>query len=160
MKLYIKQRVFSFIDSYDVYDENANPIFRVKSEFLSFPKQIRVFDLCNNELFRIQKNFTLFLSSYCIYQNDILYADIQQQFKLFSGKVTVESSYGHFEIDGSIFDYDYTIKMDTRILGTVHKVWFSLGDSYELYVDDNTDAAFFTSLVVAIDNCFHDGNKR
>lgn len=35
MKLLVKQRVFSWTDSYDVYDENENAKYFVKAEFLS-----------------------------------------------------------------------------------------------------------------------------
>lgn len=33
MKLLIKQRVFSWTDTYDVYDENEMPKYFVKSDF-------------------------------------------------------------------------------------------------------------------------------
>lgn len=33
MRLLIKQRVFSWTDSYDVYDENENPKYFVKRSF-------------------------------------------------------------------------------------------------------------------------------
>ena len=33
MKLLVKQRVFSWTDSYDVYDENENAKYFVKAEF-------------------------------------------------------------------------------------------------------------------------------
>ena len=37
MKLYLKQKVFKFLDHYDVYDENQNAIFTVNQKFrLSF----------------------------------------------------------------------------------------------------------------------------
>lgn len=35
MKLLIKQRVFSWTDSYDIYDESGNVRYFVKAEFLS-----------------------------------------------------------------------------------------------------------------------------
>ena len=35
MKLYIRQRVFSLTDRYDIYDEFENPYFHVQSEFLT-----------------------------------------------------------------------------------------------------------------------------
>ena len=34
MRLLIKQRVFSWTDSYDVYDENENPKYFVKAELI------------------------------------------------------------------------------------------------------------------------------
>ena len=39
MKLLIKQRVFSWSDTYDIYDENENPKYFVKGEILSLGQQ-------------------------------------------------------------------------------------------------------------------------
>ena len=43
MRLLIKQRVFSWTDSYDVYDENENPKYFVKAEFFSLGHQLHVY---------------------------------------------------------------------------------------------------------------------
>ena len=43
MKLLVKQRVFSWTDSYDVYDENVNEMYFVKAEFLSIEKRLHVY---------------------------------------------------------------------------------------------------------------------
>jgi len=44
MQLYIKQRIFSWTDSYDVYDEAGEARYEVRSELFSFGHQIHVFD--------------------------------------------------------------------------------------------------------------------
>ena len=49
MKLLVKQRVFSWTDSYDVYDENENAKYFVKAEFLSFGHRLHVYDMAGNE---------------------------------------------------------------------------------------------------------------
>ena len=48
MRLLIKQRVFSWTDSYDVYDEEGNPKYFVKAEFLSLGHRLHVYD-CNRQ---------------------------------------------------------------------------------------------------------------
>ena len=50
MKLLGKQRVFSWTDSYDVYDENANAKYFLKAEFLSLGHRLHVYDMAGNEL--------------------------------------------------------------------------------------------------------------
>ena len=50
MKLLVKQRVFSWTDSYDVYDENENAKYFVKAEFLSLGHRLHVYDMAGNEL--------------------------------------------------------------------------------------------------------------
>ena len=48
MKLLIKQRVFSWTDTYDVYDEAGNPKYYVKAEFFTLGHRIHVYDMNQN----------------------------------------------------------------------------------------------------------------
>ena len=60
MKLLIKQRVFSWTDTYDVYDENENRKYFVKTEMFRIGHQIHVYDAAGNEIGMIkQRVFTL-----------------------------------------------------------------------------------------------------
>lgn len=44
MGLYIRQRIFSWTDSYDVYDESGEARYEVRAEFFSLGHQIHVYD--------------------------------------------------------------------------------------------------------------------
>ena len=44
MKLHIRQRIFSWGDSYDVYDETGEARYEVRSAFFSLGHQIHVYD--------------------------------------------------------------------------------------------------------------------
>ena len=50
MRLLIKQRVFSWTDTYDVYDEHENPKYFVKAEFFALGHQIHVYDKSGKEV--------------------------------------------------------------------------------------------------------------
>ena len=50
MQLLIKQRVFSWTDTYDVYDEHENPKYFVKAEFFALGHQIHVYDKSGKEV--------------------------------------------------------------------------------------------------------------
>lgn len=49
MELFIKQRIFSFGDKYDILDENGNVIFYVQSKVFSFGAKIFLYDNNGNE---------------------------------------------------------------------------------------------------------------
>mgnify|MGYP000323241797 CR=1 FL=1 len=49
MKLLFKQRMFSWFDSYDIYDENENTVYVVKGQ-LSWGHCLKIFDTEENEL--------------------------------------------------------------------------------------------------------------
>ena len=48
MKLLFKQRMFSWFDSYDIYDENENTVYVVKGQ-LSWGHCLKIFDTEENE---------------------------------------------------------------------------------------------------------------
>ena len=112
MKLYIKQRVFTLTDKYNIFDDFGNTVFTVEKQFFSFPGKFYLKDQNDAELFEIRKNFTLFLSSYEIHKDNLVAAKVQRELTFFKAKFSVESSYGNFEISGDIFSWDFEIKKD------------------------------------------------
>lgn len=159
MILYIKQKIFSFTDSYNVFDENLQPIYKINSEFLAFLSKIHLCDLNGNELFFIKKKLKFILPEYEIYKGNTLYAEVKKEFSFFSPRLTVTSPFGEYQIEGNFIGMDFNITCDGMLFGTISKEWLSLGDSYKLQIADDKNAAFFTALVIAIDNCLHNENK-
>lgn len=159
MNLYIKQKIFSWTDKYKVYDEYGNLYFDVEAELLTMMPKFHLKDLTGRELFYIRKRFSFMVGEYEIYQGDRLCAAVHQQIRFFSPKLFVESEYGDFDIDGEFFGMDFTIRCNGNVIGAVHKKWMSWSDCYELEIPDSEHAAFFCALVIAIDNCLHNGNN-
>jgi len=160
MKLYIKQRIFSIGDKYDIYDANENVVFDVKSELFTIGAKLHLLDIYGQELYYIRRKLTLFLAQYEIYNNNALCAVVSQEFALFKAKLTVDSSMGNFEINGNFMSMDYEISQNGQYFGSVHKKWLTWGDNYELDIPDAKDAGFLCALVIAIDNCLHNENNR
>ena len=66
MKLLMKQRVFSWTDTYDVYDEAGNKKYFVKAELFRLGHQIHVFDVSGNEIGMIKQRLFTLLPSFDI----------------------------------------------------------------------------------------------
>ena len=49
MKLLFKQRLFSWFDSYDIYDESGNTVYVVKGQ-LSWGHKLVIYDAYGNEV--------------------------------------------------------------------------------------------------------------
>lgn len=66
MKLLFKQRLFSWFDSYDIYDEAGNTAFVVKGE-LAWGHLLRIYNSCGKEVGYIkEKVFTWLRSLRCM----------------------------------------------------------------------------------------------
>ena len=60
MKLLFKQRFFSWLDSYDIYDEAGRPVYTVKGQ-LSWGHCLKIFDAQGRPLGSIQERILTFL---------------------------------------------------------------------------------------------------
>ena len=60
MQLLIKQRVFSWSDTYDIYDEQGNQKYFVKNELISLGHRLHVYDAAHNEIGFIKQKLFCF----------------------------------------------------------------------------------------------------
>ena len=86
MKLLMKQRVFSWTDTYDVYDEAGNKKYFVKAELFRLGHQIHVFDVSGNEIGMIKQRLFTLLPSFDIVISGREFGNIQKEFT-FSNRV-------------------------------------------------------------------------
>lgn len=80
MKLLMKQRVFSWTDTYDVYDEAGNKKYFVKAELFRLGHQIHVFDVSGNEIGMIKQRLFTLLPSFDIVIGGREFGNIQKEF--------------------------------------------------------------------------------
>lgn len=160
MQLYIKQKIFSLTDHYDIFDENNQAIFSVEREFLSLGAKVHVYDINGQERFYMKQKLMTFLPQYEIYKDDYLCAVINKELTLFKPRLNITSEYGDFTIEGSVWNMDFEIAHNGQVLGTVCKEWFTWGDTYVLNIEDHQDPAFFCTMVIAIDHCLHSGQNK
>ena len=149
MKLYIKQKVFSWRDKFYVRDEFGNDRYYVEGELFSFGKKLHIYDMNGNEVALIQQKVLSFLPRYFVFTGGIQRAEIVKEFTLFRNKYRIDGL--GWEVDGDFMDHDYEITSNGRHLVTINKEWFTWGDSYVLNIADTADEVIALSVVLAID---------
>lgn len=159
MELYIKQKVFTLKDKYDVFNELEEPVYHVEGELFSWGAKIHLYDLGGNELYYIRQKVLTFMPEYAVYKGETFCARIKKQFTFLRPKLNVETDSGNYEVSGNFMSMDYQILRDGQTLGEIHKKWLSWGDTYQLIIYDSNDAPFFTALAIAIDHCLHNDKK-
>lgn len=159
MNLYIKQKLFSLGDKYDIYDENQYPMYHAWGEVFTIGNKIHLCDTQEQEVMFLKQRVLTFLPAFEIYKGDNLFATVSKEFTFFYKKINVESTYGSFVIDGNFWDHEYTITCDGKLFGSVSKEWLTWGDVYALNINSNEHSEFFVALVLAID-CILEGEKN
>lgn len=87
-------------------------------------------------------------------------AVVKQRLSFLKPRLDVSSAYGDFEIEGDFMALDFAIRCNGTEVARVSKKFFSFTDRYGVEVYGNADPAFIATLVVAIDNCLHNGSSE
>lgn len=79
MKLLFKQRLFSWFDSYDIYNEAGETVYTVKGQ-LSWGHCLKIFDTYGNEIGTVKERILTFLPKFEIYLGDKYIGCISKEF--------------------------------------------------------------------------------
>ena len=153
MRLLIKQRVFSWSDTYDVYDEDGNAKYFVKAEFLSLGHRLHVYDQMDREVGLIKEKLLTFLPVFEIEVNGVQQGMIEQRFSLFKPKYEVD--FNGWRVEGDFLGWDYDVYSGCSAVIHITKEWLHLGDTYVIDIPNPSDELMGLLLVIAIDaaNC-------
>jgi len=149
MKLLFKQRIFSWLDSYDVFDEQGEIMFTVRGQ-LGWGHCLRITDAMGRHVGTIQEEILSLLPRFDIYFGDRLLGSIRREFTFFKSKFTLDMN--DWTIDGNLLEWDYSIRDGAgRTAATISKQLFNWSDTYAIDVPDPADAIPALMVVLAID---------
>lgn len=149
MKLYIKEKVFSFKDKFYIKDEYENDKYYVEGELFSIGKKLHVFDINENEVAYVHQKVLSFMPRFFVYVNGVEVAEIVKKISLFTPKYVINGL--GWEVNGNFWAHDYSILDHDREIVSIHKAWMAWGDTYELDIKDNADELVALAVVLAID---------
>lgn len=157
MRMLFKQRLFSWFDSYDIYDEEGNILYKVKGE-LSWGHQLRIYDN-NNEVGLIKEKIFTFLPKFIMFENGIEIGEIRKQFTFFIPKFNLTCN--DWSVTGNILEWDYrVVDSDNNLIMNASKEIFHLTDTYIIDVKNKKDALYSLMIVLAIDAAKCSDNKN
>ena len=159
MQLYIKQRIFSWTDSYDVYDETGEARYEVKAELFSFGHQIHVYDKrTGREVGSIHEKLFTFLPQFEIVIDGRVQGTIRKEFTFFREQYQVD--YRGWDVEGDFLGWDYSVMAGNTEIMSITKEIFNWSDTYVLRYHNPANEMPGLLLVIAIDaaNCSKNKN--
>ena len=149
MRLLFKQRLFSWFDSYDIYDEDGNTVYTVKGQ-LSWGHCMKIFDAHGNEIGMIQERVLTLLPKFEIYLGGNYVGGIRKEISFF--KPVFDIDYSGWHVEGDFFEWDYNILNSSGgCVARVSKELLNWTDTYVIDVNNPQDALGALLLVLAID---------
>lgn len=149
MKLLFRQRMFSWFDSYDIYDEAGSTVFTVEGK-LSWGHCLHILNSQGEHIGTVQQKVLTFLPRFEIYENQAYLGCITKEFTLLRPRFQLD--FNGWTVQGEIFEWDYEIcnAMGMKI-ASVSKELLHLTDTYVIDVVRPEDALYVLMVVLAID---------
>lgn len=151
MKLLFKQRFFSWLDSYDIFDENGNTVYTVEGQ-LSWGHCLHIHDSRGTHVATLKEKVLTFFPKFELYLGDEreYLGCIQKEFTFFNPAFDIDFNGWH--IEGDFFEWDYQIVTGCgSLVATVTKELFNWTDTYSIDIENPQDALYALMLVLAID---------
>lgn len=149
MQLLFKQRMFSWFDSYDIYNEFGETVFTVKGQF-AWGKLLKIFDANDRPVGTLKQVVLSWLPKFEMYVGDEYSGCIKKEISFLRPKFSVDCN--GWRVEGNITGWDYQIiGHDGSLVATVSKQIWKLTDTYVIDVANPNYCLVVLMLVLAID---------
>ena len=149
MKLLFKQRLFTWFDSYDIYNENGDTLYTVEGQF-SWGHCLHILDRNGTHVATVQEKVFRLLPKFELYIGDNLIGCIEKEFTFFKPSYNID--FNGWRVEGEIFEWDYNIiNPQEEIVAVITKELFRFTDTYVIEVKTSGDALYALMLTLAID---------
>ena len=149
MKLYFKQRFFSWFDSYDIYYEDGSVAYTVEGK-LSWGQCLHILDPYGEHIATVKQQVLTFLPKFDLYVGERCIGTIRKEFTFFHPSFTMD--FCGWTVEGSFMEWDYQVTESCgALVATVTKELFHWTDTYVIDVVNPADALRALMLVLAID---------
>lgn len=149
MRLYFKQRFFSWFDSYDIYDESGNAVYEVKGQ-IAWGHCLKIFGAEGEALGTVKEKIVSLLPKFELYVGDSYVGCITKELTSFKPKFQLDCN--GWSVEGNWTEWDYSIVDSAGMLvATVKKEIFNWTDTYVIEIEDSKDALGTLMVVFAID---------
>ena len=153
MRMYFKQRFFSLLDRYDIYDEQSNILYTVKSK-LDWGHILKVYDRNSLHVATLREKAVAYLPGFDIYIGGEYIGCIKKEFTIF--KPIFDFNYNGWSMTGDWLEWEYSI-VDKKgdHIAFVSKKLFKITDQYviDVYNPDNAQDMLMAVLAIDVQKC-------
>lgn len=149
MRLLFKQRLFSWFDSYDIYNESDETVYTVKGQ-LAWGHCLKIYDAEGAEIGTVKERVLTWLPKFELYLGERYVGCITKEFTFLRPKFNIDCNGWH--VEGNWLEWDYSIlKEDGQEVAAVSKELWNWTDTYVIDVHNPEDALCALMVVLAID---------
>ena len=155
MKLYFKQRFFSWFDSYDIYDYDTGDVVYTVEGQLAWGHCLHILDADGRHIATVKQRVLTFLPKFDLYLGDAFIGTICKEFTIVRPLFTL--NFNGWQVQGDFMGWEYEITDGQRQVAAISKELLHWTDTYVIDVADGRDGLCALMVVLAIDaeKCSH-----
>src|SRR4051812_30083269 len=145
MRYVMKQKLFCWGDDFTIKDEAGQDRFFVDGKAISIGDKLSFQDMARNELVSLREKLLSWGPTYEVHENGAKSAVVKKKLWTFvRDRFTVDvgadgPTPDDLEIQGNLWDHEYTVSRSGQVVATVSKRWFSWADTYGVDIADGED---------------------
>lgn len=155
MKVYMKQKFFSLVDQYKLYDANEKLLYYTEGKLFSLSGEMKMYDKNKNLRFTFRHKIVTLLPRVKVIDHltkeEIV---IKKHLTFLHPKLSLTTKNHNYTIKGSVFQYSFDILENNQTIASVRKKILSWADTYELEYDE-THSEIILALLIGIDTIIH-----
>lgn len=148
MKFYIKQRVFTFRERFDIKDQNDRVAYSVVGRIMTLSKKFDIMDPKGKSKAKVRRQILSIFPRYTIKIDGNKYV-LKRKFSFFKHKFVVTNT--DWKLKGDFINRTYDIIENGKPVMTLRKHWFKWGDSYEIRIPKKENELLALSVAIALD---------
>jgi uncharacterized protein YxjI len=149
VKLLFKERLFSWFDSYDIYNEAGETVYTVKGQF-AWGHCLKIFDAAGLEIGTVKERVLTWLPKFELYLGERYVGCITKEFTFMKPKFSIDCN--GWRVEGDWLGWDYSILTeDGQEAVVVSKEIWKWTDTYVIDIHTPEDALCALMVVLAID---------
>lgn len=149
MKLLFQQRFFSWLDSYDIYDEAGRTLYSVEGR-LAWGHKLVIFDASGREVGLVREEVMTFLPRFTLSVQGRSIGQVCKEWTFFKPSYRLDCL--GWQVQGDWLAWDYTIcDPGGAPIATISKQIFNWTDTYVLDVAQEGYALYVLMVALAID---------
>lgn len=149
MKLILKEKILSILDSFNVYDEKDDIYFKVKGK-VALTHKTAIYDAKGKEVGVVKEKIIDILPTFNLYKDGEKVGECKKKISVIKPKFEVD--FNGWDIKGDWLEWDYTIvDKNGKAVAVISKKLLRLTDTYVIDVKKEEDALDALMVVLAID---------
>ncbi len=160
MKLILKEKILSILDSFNVYDEKDNIYFKVKGK-VALTHKLAIYDANGREAGVVKEKIIDILPTFLLYKDGEKVGECKKKITLIRPKFAID--FNGWDIKGNWLEWDYSIvDKSGKTVAIISKKLLQLTDTYVIDVKDEADAldALMVMLAVDAEKCRRETNEN